>query len=221
MVCPGANMDIGMRTVVAAVILAAPTVPSTASACDPVWLPSSRPAGKAFFIASARTTRLPSGGVPADVIAGRVDSTRLAPGTVNLVPWEFGPDCSPVAWPKRRAWNAPTTRAFYTGQLRPRESWIDALPTFDIHMAWREPLWRRDPELRKRFPNATDSLLTPEEFFELYAALPTDDELKSKNREALQRVDAWVESHRGVSPREPARTILANLRRAYGASAPE
>ncbi len=59
------------------------------------------------------------------------------------------------------------------------------------------------------------------EFFTLYEGLPTEDVLKGDRRTILAQLSAWAAKHPGLTQREPARTILANLRRAVTMVAPE
>jgi hypothetical protein len=113
-------------------------------------------------------------------------------------------------------WRPPAMAAVYTGWLRPRHQWIEDLPTFDIHMAWREPVWQaNDPRWRT---TVVEPLLTPDEFLELFAALPTFDDLDRAPRAIVERMNRWAAAHRSIAGREPARTILAQLRRSVAGS---
>ena len=181
--------------------------------CDPMWLPVSRPADVAFFVAAASGPG--EGGVRAELTAGRHNGAALAPGPIVLVPWAYGPDCAPLPWTEARPWTPPTTAAFYTARLRPPVQWIGGVRTFDVHMAWREPMHQEnDPRWRDVAPSAT--LLTPVELVDFHAAIPTDDELQRKSTVVLRRVDAWAVAHPTLAAREPARTMIANLNRAMG-----
>jgi hypothetical protein len=97
--------------------------------------------------------------------------------------------------------------------LRPREQWIGRLPTFDVAMAWREPLWQVN-DSRWPHPSTVPELLGPEEFMEMYAALPEWEHLRAHPHAALQRLKRWQGSHPSLARREPARTILSNAFRA-------
>src|SRR6185436_11553833 len=77
------------------------------------------------------------------------------------------------------------------------------------------PLLRtNDERLRQVYP--TTSLLTPAEFLDFYASLPTPDELSQQPTAATTRVKAWASAHPALAQREPARSIMANLERATG-----
>ena len=133
-----------------------------------------------------------------------------------LVPWAYGPDCQPVAWGSAPVWSPPREPAFYTGQIRPREKWLEGLPTVDVYMAWREPLWRSaDP--RWPHPISDAGLLNPAEFLQLYAALPTATTLAGSPATVLRDLDRWASRMPAIVNREPAATIQANLRRAANA----
>jgi len=189
-----------------------------ARACDPAWLPIARPLGVAFFVATATGALIGTQQVHLQLAGG--SATAVPRGSILLVPWGYGPDCRPIPWEATRDWGLPRTAAFYTGQLRPQNQWQDGLPTFDVQMAWREPLWQRqDP----RWPHAKpgEKLLTPQEFFALYESLPTEVELKGSREAVLARLSAWTAKHRALALKEPAQTILANLRRALAGVEPD
>ena len=110
-----------------------------------------------------------------------------------LVPWAYRPDCRPIAWADRLDWIPAGTRGAFTGWLRPREHWLDGLPTFDVEMAWREPVWAQDEP--RWFTGAGERRMTPEEFVTLYSALPTEAQLKQKPREEAARMRRWEREH--------------------------
>jgi hypothetical protein len=56
-------------------------------------------------------------------------------------------------------------------------------------------------------------LLTAEEFRLLYAALPVHELLERAPARALERLELWSQRHPDLAAREPALTILGNLRR--------
>ena len=180
-------------------------------ACDPVWLPITRDSREAYFVAAAVEAR--EVGMRVRVLVSGGVAGGLKMDSAILVPWAYGPDCQPVAWGSAPAWNPPREPAFYTGQVRPREKWLEGLPTVDVHMAWREPLWRSvDPRWPHPIPDA--GLLSPAEFLELYSALPTATALARSPTTVLRDLDRWAARTPAIVNREPAATIQANLRRA-------
>lgn len=191
--------------------------PRPVQACDPAWLPIARARGVAFFVATA--TGPFAGGHRARLQLAGGPAGRVPFGPILLVPWGYGPDCRPVRLAATQDWSPPRTAAFYTGRLRPRDQWTAGLPTFDVYMSWREPLWQRNDS---RWANATlgQKLLTPVEFFELFQHLPLEDELEGDRLAILARLSAWSDSRRALTRKEPARTILAKLRRALGGPDP-
>jgi hypothetical protein len=186
--------------------------------CDPVWLPVSRPTGGAFFVATVSDSV--AGGWRATIDAGGGASPGLPNGPALLIPWSYGPDCTPQPWKPGTGWQPPRTSAFYTAHLRHRDSWRVGLPTFDVYMASREPMWQSD---EPRWPRSKpgETLLTPREFFELYAGLPTEEELNEDRALVLSRAAQWAEEHPQLAAREPARTIWANVRRAADDTMPQ
>ena len=129
-----------------------------------------------------------------------------------LVPWAYRQDCRPIAWADRLDWIPAGTRGAFTGWLRPREHWLDGLPTFDVEMAWREPVWAQDEP--RWFTGAGERRMTPEEFTTLYSALPTDAQLKQKPREEAARMRSWERDHPSLASLAPATTLLAGVYRA-------
>jgi len=204
-------------------------------ACDPVWLPIARPDGISVFVAvaladtmldtaiaalkgqmhptfTAQLDRIvgPTSGGQRVRLPGWEDSAGTAEGV--LVPWAYGEDCRPIAWSRQLAWIPAGTRGAVTGWLRPRAGWIGGVPTFDVEMAWREPVWATDdPRWFEHTPG--ERRMTPEQFVELYTALPTFDLVERDARAAAELMRRWEDEHRGVAALAPAATILANLYR--------
>jgi hypothetical protein len=133
-------------------------------------------------------------------------------GEAVLVPWAYREDCRPVAWTGRLEWIPADTRGAFTGWLRPREHWLGGVPTFDVEMAWREPVWAQDEPRWSAGPGVRR--MTPEEFILLYSALPTEDRWKRHPREEAARVRGWARDRPAVARLAPATTMLANLERA-------
>lgn len=212
------------------------------AACDPSWLPIARPAGSSAFVAIAAADSVldtvraavdpPAEPCPFGGRLGTESGFSLGGQRVRLpgdpeteamppegtreaivVPWAYGPDCRPIRWRGPLVWIPAGTRGVITGWLRPRERWLAGLPTFDVEMAWREPLWTHQ-DSRWAGGAAAGRLLTPEEFLELYSALPEEEELAQAPTEAAARMRAWERSHQELADRMPARTILDNLYRA-------
>ncbi len=211
-------------------------------ACDPAWLPMARPEGISIFVALALADTLLDGAMAlgkARLRAGfgeRVDSAigetrggqrvrllrwneagRRTAREAVLVPWAYGPDCRPIAWGDRLRWMPEGRRGAITGWLRPEQGWIGGLPTFDVEMAWREPVWA---EGEPRWPEAagTGRRMSPEEFLELYSALPTFERLKQHPRAAAEGLRAWEREHPGITKLAPAGTMTGYVYR-YAASA--
>jgi hypothetical protein len=198
------------------------------AACDPAWLPVARPDGISIFVALALTDTVldtvtgpfaarihPRFAARLDAIAGQSSGgqrVRLPRSDAVLVPWAYGSDCRPIAWSGPLGWIPPGTRGAVSGWLRPREHWIEGLPTFDIEMAWREPMWV--PDEPRWFGGTGNDRLTPEEFVELYAALPTTGLLERSPDEAAGAMRSWERSHPALAGRPPARKMLDSVYRA-------
>ena len=232
------------RWSVAMLCLAALALGATpAAACDPAWLPMARPEGISVFVVLALADTLVDGAMSAaqarlhpgfgsrvDRVVGETrggqrvrivrwdDGVAPAAREAVLVPWAYGPDCRPIAWSGRLRWMPEDTRGAVTGWLRPRKGWISGLPTFDVEMAWREPVWT---ECEPRWPAvASDGTrMTPEQFVELYSALPTVDLLKRDPNAAASGMRAWERAHTELAKLAPAATMAGYVYR-YAASGP-
>jgi hypothetical protein len=204
------------RVVASIVVLVAALISGavSASACDPVDPLTFKEAGVSYFLASplSQPSR-ENGTILASLTGGRTDSETLKPGTVVLVPWNYGPDCRPFPWNSATPWTPPNQMAFYTGTLRPRTAWIDNYPTFDLFKAVFQPLWLGDDDRRGGgvYPKP---YLTVQQYMDFYAVLPTDQELQDAKPAVSARMEAWVSRNPTLAGRYPANSALSSLRRA-------
>jgi hypothetical protein len=185
--------------------------PPTSPACDPLWLPITRDPGLAFFVAVVEARD--DSTFVAHIQARSPASPPIPPGPVFLVPWAYGPDCRPLPWQHLQPWKPAPKAAVYTGYLRPKTSWRAGHPTVDLHMAVLQPLWQLD-DPRWPAPGSAGQLLTPAEFLTLLAELPTAHDLERTPGTVRDRLAHWAEAQPDLARREPAKTMLANVRRA-------
>jgi hypothetical protein len=225
------------RLVICSLCLAVALATATPlAACDPMWLPVARPDGISVFVALALAESVldtvagqmaarthPALGRRLDAFSGRSpggqrvrllqwgEAAAAPAAEAVLVPWAYRPDCRPLAWADRLDWIPAGTRGAFTGWLRPREHWLDGVPTFDVEMAWREPVWAQDEP--RWTAAAGERRLTPEEFAMLYSALPTDAELNRRPRAEAARMRRWERDHPALAALAPAATLLARIQR--------
>jgi hypothetical protein len=88
---------------------------------------------------------------------------------VLLIPWEYGPDCSPGTWSGSAIWMQPGTRGFFSGVVRPKEKWVGEVPTFDVGAPFNIPYPSGSSFLRY-LKGGTP--LTADELMSLYDSLP-------------------------------------------------
>ena len=90
-------------------------------------------------------------------------------GRVLLVPWDYGPDCSPETWRGRALWVEPGTRGFFSGNLRPSSQWVQGVPTFDVGSPYNVPY----PSARifERYLRGGDAL-SADQLMTFYDSLP-------------------------------------------------
>jgi hypothetical protein len=186
------------------------------AACEPIWPPVSVSPGSGFLIATLGSEHIGEG-VLVEVERAGGAAAGYADARVVLVPWSSGPDCKRRRW-RDGAWHPPGTRGVFRVLPRPRASWIGGWPTFDVEMAGLglEPVWM-DQDPRWWRPAERASLLTVDEFFSFYAALPDYDLLKRSPEQALARLEAWAREHPESAAHEPAKGILAGDRTAPAA----
>ena len=102
--------------------------------------------------------------------------------------------------------------SFLKVQLRPREHWVDAAPTFDVFTAGLESYpggfyYRRMSELLPL------DAWTADEYFDVYAALPTDCDWVRRPPQTAQRATDLLEAEAERLDRFPGLGIARHLRR--------
>jgi len=146
------------------------------------------------------------GGRHADAVRGMAD--RFG-GEVVVVPWGYRADCRTTAWSASARWIEPGARGMYIVRLRDPEDWVDGRPTFDTG-GWHEPYPHAGGLRLSDVP--ADSVLTPDQFFSLYATLPTREALERDPEAAAEPLLAWMAANPELASRVPARNILESAR---------
>lgn len=139
---------------------------------------------------------------------------------VVVVPWDYDPGCETVPWGRSARWVTAPTPGFYTVRLRTQPAWAGDRPTFDAFAADFEP-YPHGPYFARGYARAEDgtdpiragALLTPVEYFDLYAALPDQVQRTHTPAAALASVRAWERAHPDLVSRFPANQILRYARR--------
>ncbi len=136
---------------------------------------------------------------------------------VLLIPWEYGPDCSPGTWSGSALWMQPGTRGFFSGVLRPKAKWVDDVPTFDVGAPNNIPY---PSGMSFGFRMRGGIPLTADELMSLYDSLPrrnferTDRVTYLKREEERHRaIIAWGERHPDLARRPPLAAMLTAARR--------
>lgn len=124
-------------------------------------------------------------------------------GEAVLVP--YGSECRDVWRWSRARWAEPGRRVFADASLRPREQWVDGVPTFDVEMV--HDVY---PEGYTRMTDDDSlALMTPEEAFDFTRLLPTFDEAQAAPAPAYRRLLAWARGNPALAARFPATRALA------------
>lgn len=147
--------------------------------------------------------------VRVDQLAG--PATQLLPqGTreVVVVPWDYDAACRPLAWGRSAQWVSPGTRGFYIASLREPEHWVAGKPTFDLHNPGHLPYTGTEYIREMGRDTAVAALLSPDQVFDFYQALPTADEVAMRKAGALGKLRQWVQSHPDLAQRPPVERLL-------------
>jgi len=67
---------------------------------------------------------------------------------VIIVPWDYDAGCTPVRWTGSWQWAPVDVRGLFRGTLRPREHWVDGVPTLDEYAPEHAPYPMRGSALR-------------------------------------------------------------------------
>ena len=166
------------------------------------------PVGRPIHGQVVSVERLDSAADPALVAA-----VRRAGGRVVLVPWDYGPDCSPIPWGRSARWLADSARGLFAAVPRDPVHWAGGVPTFDVTPVFI-PYTGRPMGRTGAGPAA--AWLAPEELFELLATLPTDEEVAERLDDAFAPFREWMAAHPALAEREPVQAIVRGM--TYGLS---
>lgn len=187
--------------------------------CSKTELPSQQPSlffvGRATSVtrdapvrgAGARLEESFTGNVRAQLFdvdrIGGTDAMQMPTGTrqVLVVPWGYSSDCTPVKWSSDE-WVETGTSGLVYGQLRPREHWVEGVPTIDTHNPYQLPYPRRP----SRSTTAVDA-------FTLISLLPAASDLEARGTEALHPLAAWIRERPELAEGEPGRFLRSLLTR--------
>ena len=169
----------------------------------PDWQP---PGSRRAIVGQVVTVEQVSGAAATDV--------RSAGRRAVLVPWDHDPGCEPIPWMSRARWIPVGRRGFVAARLRPRDRWVDGLPTFDVSDGWREPYSvERMRQITVNMPEARRALMSPDEYASLYAALPEVSEWQRDPVAATRPLRDWRDRNPSLAAKYPARwTVETTLR---------
>ena len=131
-----------------------------------------------------------------------------AGGRVVLVPWDYGPDCSPLPWGRSARWLADSARGLFAAAPRDPTHWANGIPTFDLTPVFVPYTGAPMPEFGARDGG---EWLAPDELFDLLTTLPTQDAVEERLDEAYAPLRAWLAANPGAADREPVREIVRHL----------
>jgi hypothetical protein len=135
---------------------------------------------------------------------------------VVIVPWDYAPDCEPVPWGRSARWVESGEPGFFRVRPRPESQWVAGRPVLDAYWADLQPYPHglffqrgyRGTSALKMGPS-----LTPEEYFQLYAALPDQAQTARESDSAVTALAVWERAHPELAKKYPAPQILDFARR--------
>lgn len=144
------------------------------------------------------------GGPAAEQISSNVEE-------VVVVPWGYDPSCRPLAWSASVQWVTPGAEAFYVATLRDPEHWVDGIPTFDLHNPFNLPYTGSERIREMDRDDPITSLLSPDQMFTFYQAIPTAGAIRTEGSLALGELRDWVGANPDLAARPPAETLVSHV----------
>jgi hypothetical protein len=197
----------------AACAFVAPAAAQPGAECGPVPLPHWQESVHLLATATADTLPAGPGAMHGQVArmerAGGPDAARLPDGAgrVVLVPWGCGDDFVARPWTESARWVQPGLRGVFWGVLRPRDQWVDGLPTLDLAEPLEQP-YRIDPE---EWAGEPDPPIDADQAFALLQVLPSRAAFLADPEAAIQPLLAWVRREPALAAREQAADALGDL----------
>lgn len=197
----------------------AAAVPARPEVCSIAPAPSYRPSLQLIVTATADTLPAGPGSMQYRVEAeypgaiygqvarvervGGADAAGLPAATdrVVLVPWDRDAGCQRVQWSSGARWIQPGARGLVWSSLRPREQWVDGLPTLDVSGDYQAPSAGATEGL------PADSALTVEQLFDLVDLLP-EYEADGAGQGDDQPLLRWAAANPGLARLYPAQMMV-------------
>ena len=150
---------------------------------------------------------------PADL----ANAIRGAGNRALVVPWVYGPDCSPGTWSGKALWMDTGTRGLFGGRLRARDKWVNGVPTFDVGAPFDVPY----PAARKYALHLRNGIpLTADALMSLYDSIPRmnvgrvhRDSARDIRLRENQDLIEWANRHHELAARPPLAQMLTIARR--------
>lgn len=127
-----------------------------------------------------------------------------------VVPWDYDPACRTTPWTASARFLDVGRRGVYRVRERPREHWVEGLPTFDAFFPQIQGFPGGTRISRDRGPT-----LSVDQFFELYELLPSEEELREAHWAAAEPVMVWARESPERLALYPAEEVVRGL--AYAA----
>lgn len=131
-----------------------------------------------------------------------------------VISHDLGAACEDI--PRSGRWLPTSSRpGFFVASVRHPERWAGGLPTLEVGAASAYPYpygGRFFYEYTRAHPRWNVPVLTADEYFDLYAALPGWSDIAAAPRAAFERLWAWRARHPQLAQAFPAQRMLREAR---------
>jgi hypothetical protein len=136
------------------------------------------------------------------------DGLRASGGNAVFVRYGVSPGCSPFA-ARDGGFDSVGVSGLYVGQPRPRDRWIDGMPTFDIlRAAAHYPLPQRlSPDVGYPAGDTTPRM-SARELFTMYGALWSES-VVAHDTSVEPRIRRWIRNHPDAARKKPAHFVTS------------
>lgn len=144
-----------------------------------------------------------------------------------LVPWDISAECKPAPWKRGYRWLPADSSIFVIGVVREKRYWKEGRPVVDVPFPrfWYPEDWipwaytvevalsGEERDEAAAVLARSDSLpINALEFFSLFDALPTWDEVVNQPEYAEQRLRRWERDHPELLNRKVVQVVLRGAR---------
>ena len=133
------------------------------------------------------------------------EAVRNAGNRVAIVPWSVHPDCTDAPWGGSTLWVEPGELGLMSLPLRPRDKWLNGIPTFDRRRDYYGP-YPKDAPYRRSNNLPSLRILTPDELLSFYDSIPAIQVNRDNKAEQFRLLEprrkaiiSWARDHPDIA----------------------